>query len=139
MRELLAEPRNGESLDRFGPTAIVSYLNIFVFLLTALGVFYLLIAQIEPPAVMAGVLGTILGASGTAIGTTNQFWLGGNVGAKSATSALKQIATTPTSQTNITAPAAASQNVTQPPNVAPPAGPDDDWAIPPPPGAPPRE
>jgi hypothetical protein len=137
MSELLAEPRNGESLDRLGPTAIVSYLNILVFALTAGAVFYLLVAGIEPPAVMAGVLGTVLGASGTALGTTNQFWLGGNIGVKSATTALKQLATTPT----VTAPAATTQQVTvTPPNVAPPPGPDDaDGFIPPHPGAPPRE
>lgn len=119
MSELLAEPRNGESLDRLGPTAIVSYLNILVFALASAAVFYLLIAGIEPPAVMAGVLGTVLGATGAGLSTTNQFWLGGNIGAKTATTALKQIATsTPT--TTITAPAASTQIVT-PANVAPPA------------------
>lgn len=129
-------PVTGDSLDRWGPTAIISYLNLLVFTLTAVGVFMLIVQKVEITAVWAGIVGGILGATGGGLATTNQFWLGGNVGAKAATSALKQIAAgsgTGPGGASITAPLATSQTV----NVAPPAtGPDDeDGFIPRPPGA----
>lgn len=129
------EPASGDSLDRWGPTAIVSYVNLFIFTLTGGGVFWLVANQIPISAVMAGILGAILGAAGNGAATTSQFWLGGNVGAKATTKALASLAATPSS--GVSAPSSGPQTinlVAQDP-AAPPAPPDQDLDIPPAPGA----
>lgn len=118
-----ADAVTGDSLDRMGPTALISYLNICIFVLTAVGVFALIVSGKEISAVWAGIVGGILGSTGGGLATTNQFWLGGNVGAKSATSALKQLATQP----SVSAPAGGAQTI----NVG--GQPGEDFAIPPPP------
>lgn len=128
------EHKTGESLDRWGPTAVISYLNIAVFTLTAIGVFVLIWLQIEIESVWAGILGAILGSTGGGLATTNQFWLGGNIGTKATTRALTALATTPSG--SISAPTATTQNVNVLP-VAPPADgapPNPDLDIPPEPG-----
>lgn len=124
------EPIAGDSLDRLGPTAIISYLCILIFAASTAAVFCVVFFDLTITTPQAGVLGTVLGASATGYGTVQQFWIGGNIGAKAATTALKQIATgTGTGQT-ITAPNAQTQTITTGGASAPP----DEFAIPAVPG-----
>jgi len=131
MSDAPREPATGDSLDRWGPTALVSYINLAIFTLTGGGVFWLVANQIPISAVMAGILGAILGAAGNGAGTTSQFWLGGNVGAKATTRALATLAASPSG--GVSAPSSGSQTIiTNPPTDpnAPIAPADAEFAIP---------
>lgn len=72
------------SLQPFSVPAIISYLNMLIFILSGMGVFLIIFNHVEISAVLAGVLGTVLGASGTGVATTNGFWLGNTSSSKQA-------------------------------------------------------
>lgn len=101
----------GERLDRWGPTALISYLTIFVFAGSLAAVFAVVFLDVAISTPQAGVLGTALGASVTGFGTVLQFWVGGNIGTKAATRALERAAGAPTT---VTAPHAKTQQVNLP-------------------------
>jgi hypothetical protein len=129
-----AEHNTGESLDRWGPTALISYFNLLIFTLTGAGVFWLVATQTNISAVMAGILGAVLGASGANANMTTQFWVGGNIGTKATTRALTALASSPSG--GAVAPQATTQTVNITPAAdpnAPVAPPDTDLDVPEPP------
>lgn len=126
------EPATGDSLDRWGPTAIMSYLSMGIFALAAVGVFWLVYNKIKIDGLMGALIGSVLTASAQNSQGALSFWTGGNVGAKTATRALEKLATKPAG--GVSAPSTGPQtiNVAAPPAdpAAPVAPADTDLAIP---------
>lgn len=113
----------GESLDRWGPTAVMSYLALMTFAAGMAGVFWLIYSDIKIDGLMGALIGSVLTAAAQNSQGALGFWTGGNIGAKQASTALAKIASTP----SISAPSATTQTINQP---GPPA---DEYAIPEPP------
>lgn len=72
------------ALQPLSVPALISYANLAIFTLCGGGVFIIIMNHIEISAVMAGVLGAVLGASGTGMATANGFWLGNTSSGKQA-------------------------------------------------------
>jgi hypothetical protein len=64
--------------------ALISYISLGIFTATAGAIFAIIFTGIQVDALMAGILGTVLGATGGGFNDVRSFWLGSSSGAKSA-------------------------------------------------------
>lgn len=110
--------RTGESLDRWGPTAIMSYLSMAIFAGTAFEVFQLVVQGTKIDGLMGALIGSVLTASAQNSQGALNFWTGGNVGAKTASDRLAKLASAPTG--GVSAPSTGPQTI----NVAAPIDPN---------------
>lgn len=68
--------------------ALISYGILSLFALAAIGVFAIIFTGTEVDPVMAGVLGTVLGSTGTGYAAVQGFWIGNSSSSKVAQSDL---------------------------------------------------
>ena len=64
--------------------AVISYAMLALFAATTIGVFVIIFSKTPIDPLMAGVLGTVLGATGTGYAAVQGFWIGSSSGSKSA-------------------------------------------------------
>lgn len=68
--------------------AIITYALLLIWILTAAGMYNLIVGQVQINSVYVGILGTILGTDQTLLVAAISFWVGTTSGAKSSGDAL---------------------------------------------------